>query len=373
MKRLLLGLGILLSLTSILLSGCKPKTEVKEVKGPAVMAYIEGGSAFDVNKVAADKLTHVYYSFANVQEGKAVLANAANDVENIKALNALKESNPDLKVLLSVACRDWSKSFSGGAAIDAKSFAQSVANLVKENGLDGIDINWAYPAAKNLKDKVSYDNNSQNYINVIKSVKEALTGLEEGGDKKYILSSTIEPSFSDAAGIELESVQDALDFVILNAIGYQHDKVAIHQANLNAPEKYKSEKSTSAAIQALSKIAPEKLILGVSFEGVFYKMKKNSKTGMGDPYTERLESKGYTYIKDSLVNKNEYYRYWDGAAQVPYVYNFYTSTLVTYDDEESMKAKCEYVKTNNLGGIMINGYNGDPKKFLLNTISQGLK
>lgn len=373
MKRLLFRFTIFLGLVFILLPACKPKVAVETAKSLAIMAYIEGDESFDVNKIAADKLTHIYYSSANVQEGKAVLTNSIGDKENIKKLNTLKESNPDLKVLVSVACRDWSKSFSGENDVDAKSFAQSVANLIKENGLDGIDINWAFPVAKGTKDKIDFPKNTQGYINVINAVKEALTSLEQGGEKRYILSSTVEPSFSDTTGIRLEAVQDNLDFIILNTVGFQNDDIVVHQANLYASESYSLEKSINSAVQSLSEVSSEKMIVGVPFNGVFYKVKKDSQKGIGNAYTQRQENRGYTYIKDSLVNKNEYFRYWDRAAQAPYLYNFYTSTLVTYDDEESLKAKCEYIKINNLGGIMINGYEGDSKKFLLNTASQELK
>jgi chitinase len=94
---------------------------------------------------------------------------------------------------------------------------------------------------------------------------------------------------------------------------------------------------------------------------------------VGDPVTEQIQGKGYTFIKDSLVNQNEYYRYWDEAAQAPYLFNFYKAEFVTYDDEESVKAKCGYVKTNGMAGVMFWEYSSDPKEYLLNAINQVLK
>ncbi|MDR1502169.1 MAG: chitinase, partial [Prevotella sp.] len=107
--------------------------------------------------------------------------------------------------------------------------------------------------------------------------------------------------------------------------------------------------------------------------GRIYKTKKDASKGVGDPVTEQIQGKGYTFIKDSLVNRNEYYRYWDEAAQAPYLFNFYKGEFVTYDDEESAKAKCEYVKTNGMAGVMFWEYSSDPKEYLLNAINQVLK
>ena len=42
--------------------------------------------------------------------------------------------------------------------------------------------------------------------------------------------------------------------------------------------------------------------------------------------------------------------------------------LVIYDDEESVKLKCEYIKEHNMAGVMFWQYASDPKGYLLTTI-----
>ena len=78
---------------------------------------------------------------------------------------------------------------------------------------------------------------------------------------------------------------------------------------------------------------------------------------------------GFTYLKDSLLNKNGFTRYWDTAAKAPYLFNAEKKIFISYDDEESVKAKCEYVKQYNLGGAMFWEYNNDKKEYLLKTIA----
>lgn len=378
MKKLLMKFSILLAATCTLLMffGCKKGTQVEEKKGPAIIAYIKGGEALDISKIAAEKVTHIYYAFATIKDNKVSLADEATDTENLKKLNSLKESNPDLKVLVSVACRDWSKTFSQSEAIDTKAFAASVVDIIKKNNLDGIDINWGYPLAKNSKDIVNSTDYSQTYINTINSTKAELTTLGEAGEKGYILSCTVETYPSDALSSFIIKTQEALDYINLITYNYQDEKIAIHQSPLSATDKYDIKKATNLAVNSYitdNGISAQKIVIGIPFSGCVYKVKKNSESGIGDPITERMENRGYTYIKDSLVNKNEYFRYWDNAAQAPYLYNFYKSILISYDDEESIKAKCQYVKENNLAGVMVWEYSDDPKGFLLNTINQSLK
>ena len=61
-------------------------------------------------------------------------------------------------------------------------------------------------------------------------------------------------------------------------------------------------------------------------------------------------------------------RYWDAAAKAPYLYNAEKKILVSYEDEESLAVKCDYILSNRLGGVMFWEYSGDPKGVLLRTI-----
>jgi chitinase len=45
---------------------------------------------------------------------------------------------------------------------------------------------------------------------------------------------------------------------------------------------------------------------------------------------------------------------------------------VTYEDPESLAAKCKYVREHKLGGVMFWEYFGDPEQKLLETIDKGL-
>jgi chitinase len=68
-----------------------------------------------------------------------------------------------------------------------------------------------------------------------------------------------------------------------------------------------------------------------------------------------------------------YVRYWDAAASVPYLYNSEKHIFISYEDAESITAKCRYVLQRKLGGVMFWDYSGDPAGVLLGAIHQSLR
>ena len=84
----------------------------------------------------------------------------------------------------------------------------------------------------------------------------------------------------------------------------------------------------------------------------------------------RCVSKGGRFFVDKKSYKNGFVRYWDENARAPYLFNSETNQLVTYDDEESVKLKCEYVIDNHMAGMMFWQYASDPNEYLLDAINE---
>ena len=105
-----------------------------------------------------------------------------------EALAQIRGVNPGIKILLSVG--GWgADGFSQGSrtAQNREKMAQSAAELVKEYGLDGIDIDWEYPCSS-LAGIASDPGDKENFTLLLKAVREC---LDEAGDGYMLTLSLI--------------------------------------------------------------------------------------------------------------------------------------------------------------------------------------
>ena len=155
---------------------------------------------------------------------------------------------------------------------------------------------------------------------------------------------------------------------------YTSGPKAGHHSNLYPSEDYEKDASAHKTFQLFLEagVPAEKLVMGLPFYGRSWIMKSAEKQGINMPVERRARGGGYSFIKDSLVNKNGLVRYWDENAKAPYLFNSETNQLITYDDEESVKLKCEYVIKNKMRGMMFWQYASDPKEYLLDVINENL-
>jgi chitinase len=59
------------------------------------------------------------------------------------------------------------------------------------------------------------------------------------------------------------------------------------------------------------------------------------------------------------ADKRGFQRFWQAAAQVPWLFNPESRVWISYDDSRSLGAKAAYVRHHHLGGVMIWELGGD--------------
>jgi chitinase len=109
--------------------------------------------------------------------------------------------------------------------------------------------------------------------------------------------------------------------------------------------------------------------MGVPFYGYIYKAVANANNGLYQTYSG-CSSISYANIAANYLNAPGFVRYFHNESMVPWLFN--GSTFITYEDEQSIGLKAQYIKSRGLAGAMIWELSQDPDGILLNALNQGL-
>lgn len=347
-------------------------------KSKVVIGYVGGYKGLvDVAKIKAEKLTHINYAFVNIKNNRAFLNHEATDTLNLQRLNQLKTKNPSLKILISIGGWAWSENFSDAALTDTarKAFAESAVKIIEKYELDGVDVDWEYPAIAGEEGNVYRQEDKQNFTLMLKALRSELDTLEKNSGKKKLLTIAVGGFSNFIQNTEMDKVQQYLDFVNLMTYDFYHRDVAGHHTNLYNSKIFPAENYADKTFKAFAAagVPAHKLVMGIAFYSRSFTLKPNSNKGLGDSVLTGKYGKGYTFIKDSLINQKGFKAYYDEDAKAPYIFNALTKEYMTYDDEKSVKEKCKYVAQNGMGGVMFWEYDSDRNGYLLDQINKSLK
>ena len=346
-------------------------------KPPVIIGYVGGFRGLaDIENVAANKLTHINYAFVNVVNNRAVLTNEQTDTVNFRKLKALKVQNPDLKILISLGGWTWSGNFSDAVRSDTarRAFAASAVDIIRKHSLDGVDIDWEYPGRPGYEGNVYRPEDKENFTTMFAELRKELDALERETGEEKLLTTAVGAFSSFLESTEMGRAERYLDFVNLMTYDYS-GRTAGHHTNLFASDKANSTNSADKAVQEFvaAGVPVEKLVMGIAFYGRKYKLPDDAAQGLGDSVVSRLSGGGFTLLKDSVENQQGYKKYRDTRAKAPYIYNKETQEFITYDDEWSVRNKCNYVKKHGMAGVMFWEYSSDPKEYLLDEINAALR
>lgn len=350
-----------------------------KAKKYVVIGYVGGFHGLvDTSLVNANKLTHINYAFVDVQHNRAWLTNLKTDSTNFRNLNKLKLKNPDLKILISIGGWAWSGNFSDAVLSDTsrRAFAQSAVEIIKTYSLDGVDIDWEYPAQIGAGNKFRPED-KQNYTLMFQALREELDRAEQQTGKKLLLTTAVGgfKRFLDLT--EMGKAQAYLNYINLMTYDYFQDSlgVSVHHTNLYPSKMYVGQDNADKTVAEYiaAGVPASKLVMGLAFYGRSAIVAENTQNGLGVKTTGRAQGGGYTLIKDSLLNQQGFKYYRDKDAKAPYLYNPSTRQFISFDDEWSVKNKAAYVKDKMMGGVMFWEYSSDRKEYLLDEVNKVLK
>jgi chitinase len=327
---------------------------------PVVAAYVFAENrALTPGEIDAKKLTRVNYAFA--------------------ALTALRKDNPQLTVLVSVGGWLWSGGFSDAALTPANRavFVDSVEAFITRYHLDGLDVDWEYPGMSGAGNTFR-PQDKQTYTLLLKDLRHRFNRMAGELHRPLYLTIAAGASSEFLEHTEMSVVAKYVDTVNLMAYDYyepENGKPTGNHAPLFTDPADPKAVSADRSVREFEKagVAARKLVLGVPFYGHVWGQVPPTNHGLfqpGQPVPNVYAN--YAAIASTMLGHG-YSRYWDAAASVPFLYNAEKQIFISYEDSESLTAKCKYAKKQHLKGVMFWDYEGDPSGALLDAIDTALK
>lgn len=268
-------------------------------------------------------------------------------------------------VRFTVSVGGWAHSehFSSVAADPLKRarFAAACARAVELYHLDGIDIDWEYPADPARNGSPA---DRDNFTALLREVRRALDDLSVRLHRSLLLTIACGAAPKHLAAINWPQVYPLVNAINLMTYSFygQWDAVSNHNAPLfpsaNATQ---AGYSCAEAVQALLDygVPPTKINLGLAFYGRSYLTEGPSALHvrtLGRPDSERFPRRGNTppyYEIARYLTNSAYAYYWDDTAQVPYLISNAYASFISFDDERSIALKAQYICLRKLGGAVI--------------------
>ena len=291
-----------------------------------IIGYVNTADLNHMREEDVRALTVINIAFGLIRDGEVVWD--AKDARD--GIVSIRKSNPELKIVLSVG--GWgADGFSQSARTKEgrERFAASALAIVKEYGLDGIDIDWEYPGSGTAG--ISFSSaDKENFTLLMRDVRQAV-----GKDKLLTIATAATGRYYDFRAIE-----PYVDYI--NIMAYDMEEAPFHHAALHCSdmtEEWSCEKAVAGHIAGGFPV--QRLVLGIPF--------------YGHGTNEAPESLDYRHI----ISIDSLYSRWDSVAQVPYLVNSKGTVVVNYENAQSIELKCRFLHRQGMLGAMYWDYDSD--------------
>jgi chitinase len=310
-----------------------------------IIAYYTGNGEV-IKQYPLDKLTHIIYSFLAIHTDTLGFRNNKQE-ETLKQLVSLKEKFPHLKIMVSIGgwggCAPCSEIFSSEK--HRETFAKTTHVLFKKYNVDGIDLDWEYPAIEGYPGHKYMKEDRSNFTALIKTLRQELgpdylLSFAAGGFDKFLEES-----------VDWNAIVPYLDFI--NLMTYDltsgFSKVTGHHTPLYNNDVQKQSTDNCVSWLLRNHIPSEKLIIGAAFYARIWEQVAEAGINKPGVFKQSIPYKNYAI---HFSDTSGYKYYFDKKAKAPYRYNSRGRLFATFDDEKSIKLKCRYIRKQKLGGIM---------------------
>ncbi|UMM18391.1 hypothetical protein L5515_014477 [Caenorhabditis briggsae] len=316
-------------------------------------------NAFDAKEITAarvSKLTHAVFAKIPMDyNGELGIKTQETDEAFEKFKSTAKGVETDVKVMISI-CGKTSYREIAQKTEYTRIFVNSVASFLENHLIDGVDMNW---------ERENYHNN----INLLKELRIRLNGSQ-------LISVTLPSPPNSGATFQVDEILKYADFVNVVSMGYYDtDRTRTgpisplysgfdgwKKLDVNATMKYfnkevKISEKLNIVIPFFTRIWSNAIDVVEPGREMF----RDAQNEFSQVPFSKMKEDGWTEHKTS----------WDKKSKSSYIYDSETKTFLTFENEESISWKLQFIREENLGGLWIRFMDmDDDENTLLNSVTK---
>lgn len=370
-----------------LVAGSASAVDSARSTAKVVGAYFPGGSAtrYPISQIPADKLTHLFYAFATIEDGRCV-AKSPDASEHFTALAELKRKHPRLRTLISIG--GWGAGGFSDAASTARSRRRFVDSCVAlffdthRGSFDGVDIDWEYPVYGGPPEIGARRQDRRNMTLMAREFRRQLGKLGQKRGQAFLLTAALPAGrmqstgpYDPALSYELGELAEVLDFI--NLMTYDMGTAFSMVASFNAPLHEVVEDPLGQPMRRWNNVAgaidyyqqqgvpAHKLVLGVPFYGRGYLVSSEANHGLYQPYASAFAPGDWRNMKRVLLSDPQWEQHWHPVAQAPWLFHRGERKFVSYEDPKSIGIRAQLAKDRGLLGVFMWELTGDDEQHSL--------
>lgn len=340
------------------------------MKKKMLIAYCNTHELPNITVEDIKRLTCIHIAFGLINDSGEVYWNQWGTEGVLEQIRAI---NHNIKIVLSIG--GWgADGFSQAAATEECriKFAKTAVKIMEDNGMDGLDIDWEYPCSSQAE-IASSPNDKETFTLLIQELRRQIDAC---GEEKT-LSVAVGALRSCVADTDMKEVQKYLDYVQLMTYDFHgvFTPTTGHHANLYDDTVIDEEKISAdqtVKMYAEAGVPIEKMVMGAAFYGRCWNKVPTEHFGLGQVAAESgVKACPYSRIQEMLKTGEGGFEYhWDDDAKAAYLYN--GETFITYEDERALALKVDYVREQNMAGIMFWEYSEDKTRSLVGHLHREL-
>ncbi|MBE6131577.1 MAG: hypothetical protein E7183_07625 [Erysipelotrichaceae bacterium] len=307
-----------------------------------------------ITQNAMNVLDIIYCAFLDI-DANGDFTNESRMISNINNYIKPLAKNSGTKIVISV-----NQSASGAFASVAASptlrekLATNILNFVEKLEIDGIDIDWETPTSSEAT--------------TFTLLMEAIYNKMKAKNPEYLVTAAIGGGKWQPPKYDLTNSKAYLDYV--NLMTYSMATGNGYYQNAL----YKSTKG--ATLTSCTIVESVDIFNGYGIEnakilvGIPFYLTVQTESGGPGSKTGSGKSKWYNLLDTTYALSDTMKEYFDEECGVPYRYDSVNKIFISYENEKSIKRKCEYINANGLAGIMYWQYGQDVDDYLSNAIGK---